>query len=233
MPLERYLSDKYLKDNPDWDMADSSWKSAMVLKLIKKNQLLPENFVEVGCGAGAVIAELSKSFPDSKFIGYDISPYAANFWDKYKSEKIRFECGNLADLNKEHHDILMALDVLEHVADPFEFLKSLLNSAEYFIFHIPLDLSAVSVLRERPLLYVRNKAGHIHYFTKGIAVSLLQQCGYTVVDCFYTDASYSKKSCKRIRTYLANLPRYVLNKINRDLCARMLGGQTLMILAKR
>lgn len=233
MPLERYLTDSYIKDNPDWDLVDSPWKAGMVLKLIEKHELQPENFVEVGCGAGAVIAELSKFFPASKFIGYDISPYAANFWDKYKSEKVSFECGNLTDLNKRHHDILLALDVLEHVADPFEFLKSLLNSADYFIFHIPLDLSAVSVLRESPLLYVRNKVGHIHYFTKGIAISLLQECGYTIVDCLYTDASYSKISSKRIRTYLANLPRYLLNKINRDWSARMLGGQTLMIFAKR
>ena len=233
MPLERYLTDNYLKNNPDWDVVDSPWKAGMVLKLIQKNQLQAENFVEVGCGSGAVIAELSKFFPDSKFIGYDISPYAAIFWNKYKSEKVSFECGNLIDLNKRRHDILMALDVLEHVADPFQFLKSLLNSANYFIFHIPLDLSVLSVLRESPLLYVRYKVGHIHYFTKGIAISLLQECGYTVVDCFYSDASFSKISSKRIRTYLANFPRYVLNMIDRDLCARMLGGQTLMILAKR
>ena len=233
MPIERYISGNYLKDNPDWDVSDSPWKAGMVFKMIEKNRLKPENFMEVGCGAGAVISELSKIYPASSFIGYDIAPSAANFWGKYKSSNVSFECGHFTDLNTKHHDILLALDVLEHVADPFIFLKSLLNSADYFIFHIPLDLSAASVLRESPLLYVRNKVGHIHYFTKGIAISLLQECGYSIVDCFYTDASYSKLSSKSIRTYLANIPRYVLNKINRDLSARIVGGQTLMVLAKK
>jgi hypothetical protein len=53
-------------------------------------------------------------------------------------------------------EVLMMLDVIEHLADPHDFLSKLHGKAKYYVFHIPLDLSAVSVFRETPLLYVRN-----------------------------------------------------------------------------
>lgn len=233
MPLERYTTDDYFKENPDWDISDSPWKADMVKRIIERNHLEPKSFLEVGCGAGAVLSELSKSYPESNFIGYDIAPAAAYFWDKYTSGNVNFTLGDFVNQNNGHYDVLMALDVLEHVADPFVFLRSLSNSAEYFIFHIPLDLCAASVIRETPLLYVRKKVGHIHYFTRGIAVSLLQECGYTVIDWFYTDASYSNPARKSVKAFLTSIPRYILNLVSRDVSARLIGGQTLLLLAKK
>lgn len=229
--LDRYINGDYLSKNPDWDVADSPWKAKNVVKILNSNKLKPKSVVEVGCGAGAVLAELEKSIHEARFFGYDIAPDASVFWERYKSTKVSFELGDFLQLNKQKYDILLLLDVIEHVADPISFLVSLREHADYFVFHIPLDLSAVNVIREKPLLFVRNKVGHIHYFTKGLALTLLEECGYSIVEWTYSGASTSSPQ-KTFKRRLANIPRYLISKINKDLSVRILGGETLLVLAK-
>lgn len=231
MPFEKYGSGDYKRDNPDWDMADSPWKAGLVLNTLQLNGIQPKSVVEVGCGAGAVLAELERDFPNTTFKGYDIAADAATFWVKHQSANISFEVGDFIQINKHHFDILLLLDVVEHVPEPFSFLVSLRGHADYFVFHIPLDLSSISVLREKPLLHVRNKVGHIHYFTKGLAISLLEECGYSVINWRYTGAAYNAPQ-RTWKTYLANIPRYLACKINKDLGVRLFGGETLIVLAK-
>ena len=112
-----------------------------------------------------------------------------------------------------------------------QFLLGIKRRAEFLVIHFPLDLSALSVLREKPLLYVRNKVGHIHYFTKGLAIELLKECGFEVVDFQYTGATFSAPQ-RDIKTKLFSLFRRLIYSINKDMGVRLLGGETLIILAK-
>jgi len=123
------------------------------------------------------------------------------------------------------------LDVFEHVPNPFDFLSQLQGRADYYVFHIPLDLNAISVIREAPLLYVREKVGHIHYYTKGLALALLEECGYQIMDWSYTGASFNAPQ-RALKTRLAQIPRHLVYAINKDMGVRLLGGETLMVLAK-
>ncbi|MFZ2170325.1 MAG: methyltransferase domain-containing protein [Methylococcaceae bacterium] len=231
-PIESYESGKYFENNPTWDEEDSPWKALQVRKLMSRNQLAPRSIVEVGCGAGGVLAALYDSLPEStKFVGYEIAPDACSFWGKHKDKGINFLLGDFLLEKNLHFDVLMLLDVVEHVPNPFDFLTAMSGRADYYVFHIPLDLSALDVLREFPLLNVRKKVGHIHYFTKGLALSLLEECGYEVLDTFYT-AAYASAPRTNWKKRLALLPRYLINKVLPDFGVRLLGGDTLMVLAK-
>lgn len=231
VPYEKYVSNDYLNHNPTWDYEDSPWKAKQVLLLMKMHGLKPGKIVEVGCGAGGVLLELRNVFPDAKFFGFDIAPNAARFWSRHKSERISFVVGDFLELNSQYFDVLLLLDIVEHVPDPFDFLTRLRVHADYYVFHMPLDLCALSVFREQPLLHVRRKVGHIHYFTKSLALSLLEECDYTVIDWFYTGAAFSVPQ-RTWRTKIASLPRRIAYSINKDLGVRLLGGETLMALAR-
>ena len=115
--------------------------------------------------------------------------------------------------------------------DPFTFLEQLHNTAEYFLLHIPLDLNAISVLRDKPIMEVRSKVGHIHYYTKNLALATLEDCGYEVISWKYTDASLNAPG-RSIKTRLAMLPRALLYALNKDFGVRALGGETLVVLAR-
>lgn len=230
-PYESYESGDYLAKNPTWDEEDSEWKAGQVLKLLERNQLTPRYIVEVGCGAGGILASLHDAMPTAEYSGFEIAPDASNFWDKYADKNIKFKVEDFLKKQTNYFDILLLLDVIEHVPNPFEFLSALHGRAEYFIFHIPLDLSAISVARESPLLEVRQKVGHIHYFTKGLALALIQESGFQVMDWFYTGASFSAPQVSW-KAKLARLPRRLANAINRDWGVRLFGGDTLMVLAQ-
>jgi cyclopropane fatty-acyl-phospholipid synthase-like methyltransferase len=211
-------------------MEDSPWKAAKVSELVHDAGLKPDSICEVGCGAGAILAALRGHFPKARLYGFDIAPDAARFWDQHAHADIIFETGDFLEINQRKYDLILTLDVIEHVQDPAEFLSRLRQHSEKFIFHIPLDLSALSVLREQPLLYVRRKVGHIHYFTKGLALALLDECGYEVLDWRYTGAAFSTP-VKSWKTRFAALPRRLAYWFNRDVGVRLLGGETLIVLA--
>ena len=80
------------------------------------------------------------------------------------------------------------MDVFEHVDDYLGFLKLCKNKAKHTIFHIPLDLSASAILRNR-LMAVRKSVGHLHYFMKETALATLVDAGYEIIDSFYTTGS--------------------------------------------
>jgi hypothetical protein len=127
-------------------------------------------------------------------------------------------------------DLLLCIDVFEHVEDYIGFLKKLRAKARVKIFHIPLDMSAQWVLRGGPILLSREQIGHLHYFNKDTALATLQDTGYEVSDWFYTPAALDKP--RSVKAKLARLPRQTLSAINPDLSARMLGGYSLLVQAQ-
>ena len=230
-PYESYESGDYLAKNPTWDEEDSDWKADQVLKMFDRNHLAPKSIIEVGCGAGGVLASLYDVLPEITYSGFDIAPDARKFWKKHSTKKITFLVGDFLKEQTAHFDVLLLLDVIEHIPNPFEFLSALRGRADYYVFHIPLDLSAMSVAREHPLLLVRQKVGHIHYFTKELALSQVQESGFQVLDWSYTGAAFTAPQGSW-KAKLARIPRRLAYAIDRDWGVRLFGGDTLMILAK-
>lgn len=227
----RYLGEDYGRENPSWDIEDSPWKVDQVVRMMRRHHLAPSSVAEFGCGAGAILAGLRGHFPDADLYGYDIAPGAAGFWGRYASARIEFTLGDFFQHSHRQYDVLLVLDVIEHLANPFDFLSRLSGHARQHIFHIPLDLSAVSVLREAPLLHVRKKVGHLHYYTKGLALTMLEEAGYQVVDSFYTGAGFTAPQ-RGWLARMASLPRRMVHAMAKDTGVRLFGGETLMVLAR-
>lgn len=231
-PTSQYLTKEYLERNPTWDVEDSPWKASIVVAALTRNAIQPSSICEVGCGAGGCLAELRTSYPDADLSGFDIAPDAAQFWKSYEALNIHFEVSDIQKKPTLKCDVLMLLDVIEHLADPHDFLEKLHGKAKYYVLHIPLDLSAMSVFRETPLLYVRNKVGHIHYYTKQLALSLLKESGYTVIDASYTQAAFSAPS-RSWKTLIARpIRRIIYTLLGKDRGVRLLGGETLIVVAQ-
>jgi len=227
----RYQSSDYLDHNPTWDEGDSPWKAAQVIRILDAQNIEPHTICEIGCGAGGVLATLRDSFPDAEMFGFDIAPDAARFWSAHAGKNIRFQVGDFLELKDRQYDLVLLLDVLEHIANPWDFLAALRDSGKYFVIHFPLDLSAMSVLREQPLLHARHKVGHIHYFTRNLALELLDECGFEVISSNYTGA-YLSGPQTGFGTRLARLPRKLTYMLMGDIGVRLLGGETLMVLAR-
>jgi SAM-dependent methyltransferase len=228
-----YYDGIYLSENPDWDRKDAPWKAVLVASILSDNKIEPYTLCEVGCGSGDVLLHLQKALPSVKMIGYDISPQAVQFWEQHTKTGggIDFQLGNFHEINRIKYDVLLMLDVFEHVCDPFSFLENSRRHATHFVFHIPLDLSASAIVRGYPLINVRKKAGHLHYYTKDLGLAILFDTGYEVLDWRYTGASLNSPN-RSLKTRLAALPRRIAYAVNKEIGVRLLGGETLLVLAK-
>jgi SAM-dependent methyltransferase len=227
----RYLDGDYAAKNPTWDSEDAPWKVGLIANLLRGQGVSPLSAVEIGCGAGGVIAGLRRYLPDANLYGFDITPDAARFWPQHADARIEFALGDFLESGDTRYDLILLLDVLEHVANPHGFLEAIRGRAANFVFHFPLDLSAASVLRETPLLESRDRVGHIHCFTKGLALALLRECDYEIVHWQYTGAAFASPQ-RTLKTRLATIPRFLAYALNKDWGVRLLGGETLLVLAR-
>jgi hypothetical protein len=120
-------------------------------------------------------------------------------------------------------------DVVEHVEDYIGFLRALRPRAKHKIFHIPLDMSVQSVLRCRPILESRRRLGHLHCFMKETALAALADTGYEVIEWTYTPVGLI---ATRFKARIAWLPRRLLLLVHQGLAVRLLGGHSLLVLAR-
>ena len=231
MKGEIYQDGSYLDNNPTWDIEDSPWKVLQINKLLEKNDINPTTIGEVGCGAGEIIKQLWISFDckaDSK--GFEISKQAYEICKKKAKDNLSY---HLEDITKtdEFFDLLLVIDVFEHVDDYIGFLRKLHKCAKYKVFHIPLDMSVQSVFRVSPILNARAKVGHLHYFNKETALMSLEYAGYKIIDSFFTAGGIETFRPGFGRKALF-LPRKLAYYLNQDLAARIFGGFSLMVLTE-
>lgn len=224
-----YHTGEYFQKNPQYHVEDSLWKAQQIQKLLFKQNLLVNSVCEIGCGGGEVLRQLQLQMPQSSvFFGYEISPYAYEICKSRENERLHFYLEDILVKDIKPVDLLLCLDVFEHVEDYLGFLRIVKQKAKYKIFHIPLDLSINSLLRYRSILYAREKVGHLHYFMKVTALATLRDTGYQIIDYIYTPSSLDRG--KGIKSKIAKLPRKVLYKINQDVAVRILGGYSLLVL---
>lgn len=226
-----YTTGEYLALHPTWHMEDSAWKAEQVLRMLKRNGLQPEKLCEIGCGAGGILAELQASLDDRcELRGYEISPQAYALCQERANPKLQFVLGNYFDEPAEDADVMLVMDVVEHIEDYLGFLKKLRGRARFIMLHVPLDLSLQSILRHTPEK-VRRSAGHLHYFTKEIFLDAMRDCGYDIVDWNYTGAAVERPS-RSLAMAIAKWPRKAVFHLSPDLATLALGGYSLLVLAQ-
>ena len=228
----RYCDGDYLSKNPSWHSEDSGWKAQQIQKMMRKHELRVDTVCEVGCGAGEILRRLHDTLDGTiRYVGYEISPQAHALSAAKQTDRLRFELKDLLAERDARFDLVLAMDVVEHVENPFDFLRSLKPKGRSTILHIPLDLSAHAVLRGIPLLRARETVGHLHYFTKDLALRLLAETGYEVVDHWYTCGSLDLPK-RSLATAVARVPRRLALRTGADWAVRMLGGFSLLVLAR-
>lgn len=227
-----YEDGTYLRNNPTWHEEDSPWKARQIAAILRRNQVAPQTVAEIGCGAGEVLNCLARELGDSVFCtGYDVSSQAIALSRKKERANLRFHRTDPLEKPDTVFDVMMAIDVFEHVDDYYGFLRKLRKTARHTVFHIPLDLSVQSVLRAHPIQNQRDIVGHIHYFTKETALAALKDTGYEVVDHCYTHGALELAN-RGWKANLMKLPRKALFALQPDLAVRLLGGFSLMVLAR-
>ena len=223
----------YLKKNPTWHVEGSPWKTSKIIELMNRNNLHPKTVAEIGCGAGEILNQLHQRLEDKTilFSGYEISPDAYELSKQRTKDRLVFFQEDLLASSKTF-DLLLLIDVFEHVEDYIGFIRKASNKGTYKIYHIPLDISFFYLFKNQ-LMVERNAVGHLHYFTKDTALATLTDTGQKIIDWFYTKHSlelYNKNLT--FKGKVMNFLRRLTYKYNPDLAVKLYGGFSLIVLTE-
>ena len=225
-----YSDGKYLADNPNWHLEDSIWKANEINKILSENKVDPKKIVEIGCGAGGILDQLSKIYPEARLVGFDISPQAIQLSQGFSTDRIKFVVGDFLNSPNENFDLAICADVFEHVDDYIGFLSKLSQRKTLTVFHIPLDFTLISSVMPHLLIRTRQLVGHLHYFNKSTAEATLTGCGFKIIESRIT-AGCLKFPNPGILGKLFWLIRKSVFLFSPTLAAQLLGGFSLLVLA--
>ena len=231
---ERYTRGEYEIHHPNWHAEDAPWKAEMVAAVMKSERVQPKRITEIGCGSGALLKELAQIFPDTEGLeGFDISPQAIGLAQQLQSGRLRFYCEDLLQMNGYSTDLLLVLDVLEHVDDFYGMLRSIHSISRQFIFHVPLDISCRTLLKPHVMLEQRERSGHIHYFSEEMVKWALQDTGFEIVHWEYTKPRIDIDSSKGLKGGIKKILRNLSYAISKKWSVKLWGGYSILILANR
>jgi SAM-dependent methyltransferase len=199
--------------------------------MIDRNHLEPHSICEIGCGAGEILRCLQRDMgKDVRLDGYEISPQAYQLAEPKANDRLRFHLKDILQEDPDvHFDLVLLIDLIEHLEDYGALVRKLKNRARFKMLHIPLDLTVQAAWRVKPLLQARKEIGHLHFFNRELALQALRDAGCAVLDSFYTPWGIDLAGGTAAGQAL-KLMRRCLYAANQDAAVRLLGGCSLMVL---
>lgn len=233
MAKDIYNDKTYLLNNSTWHEEDAGFKVDKIERLLKKYPISFKTVCEVGCGSGAILELLQKKYPDvTSWWGFDISKDAIEIAKKRENNSLKFEVVDITipQANTLIFDVMLVIDVIEHINNYFAFLDGIADKSKYYIFHIPLDMCMWSLFREGILIASKKRVGHIHNFTEDFIKSILEDHGFRILAQQYTEPVAKVISFKyRVIT----IARKLLYFFSPKFCSKTLGGYSIMLLTER
>jgi SAM-dependent methyltransferase len=229
--VNMYTNDQYLHSHPNWDGEEAVLKAGWIREMITRHGLPAGEIIEIGCGSGRILAELSKHYPDAYCKGYDISPKAIAIAKLYETGNVTFHEGS-HDNYTGKAQLGLLIDVLEHVPDYYGLLTSIHDKAARFIFHIPLDLACRSLLKPHLLEQQRNISGHIHYFSKEMVLWMLHDTRYQVIGWEYTKPISDAQAAGTLKARTKKTLRNLSFNFSKERAVKWWGGYSMLIAAR-
>jgi len=179
-----YTDGRYGGRNPTWHEEDAREKAVAIAEILHFGGLFPQSVADVGCGTGGVLMELkglldARGHTEVSYEGWDIAPDAIARAREREGLRISFTAADFL-ASERRVDLILCVDTFEHIGDDVGFLRGLSKRADHFVFRIPLDLSALDVLRPHRILAARRNWGHRHVYTRTLALELLREAGFRV-----------------------------------------------------
>lgn len=175
-----------IQHHAEWLRRGALHKADSIEMLLQRNKIKPQSILELGCGTGAVLGELSRRKLADAYYGVDFSEEAVH----YMTELYPEVQGAAADIVQNPNpfgeiefDVVIVCHTIEHLERPMEFLKATEHmNFKTMIAEVPLeDLffgRVKALIKDRS----KNAAGHVQFFTRQSFRDLLEEAGFSLQD---------------------------------------------------
>jgi SAM-dependent methyltransferase len=157
-----------------WRAIGARSKAAHVETLCREAGLAPRTVVEIGCGDGAVLAELARR--GWTVDGFELAQNAARrARERGVARKIETFDGVHVPAETDEYDLAVLSHVLEHVPDPLPLLREAARAGRWVAVEVPLEDNRSA---HRPAKReLARSAGHLHAFSRGDVLRLVSEAG--------------------------------------------------------
>ena len=140
-----------------------------IVKIVD-NQKDINNILDAACGEGLVIAEINEYRSNLKIDGFDIAEQSIDYARKILPNN-KFFIGDILniDIADNSYDLVMALEVLEHLNEPIKAIKELARvSKKYVLISVPFEpwFSIGNILSGKNLKRFGQDEDHKQFWTK-------------------------------------------------------------------
>lgn len=170
-------ADRYAR----WRSLGAIGKAEHVIELCGQAAVAPSSTLDVGCGDGALLAELGTRGFGGRLAGMEISePAAAIARDRVAEAQIGLFDGERLPLEDRSHELGILSHVLEHVPAPAALLAEVARVCRTVVFEVPLEANWSA---RRPAKRVHAaEIGHLQRLDRAAARRIATAAGLTVAE---------------------------------------------------
>jgi len=184
-----------------WRELGARAKAEHVVELAARIGLRPRSLVDVGCGDGAVLAELSRRGFAREYAGFDVAEPAVEVLRARRLPELRrvevFD-GRRLPVDDRAFDLSLLSHVLEHVEDAATLIGEAARVAPAVLVEVPLERN-VSAGREQAA-GTREEIGHLQRFDRAAVRTLVEQAGLEIA------AELSDPLRREVHLFFADTP---------------------------
>jgi SAM-dependent methyltransferase len=159
-----------------WRALGARSKAAHAFDLCSRAELFPTTLVEIGCGDGALLSELSGLA--AVVDGFELSPTAIELARRRNipgARRLEAYDGTRVPAGDGAYDLAVLSHVLEHVPDPAPLLAEAARVASHVLVEVPLEANRSAARPAKRAEAAR--IGHLHAFDREQVQALLAQTG--------------------------------------------------------
>lgn len=180
--------------------------------------------MDIGCGAGHLMIMMKENGLSVE--GLEVSPILVKALLK---DKLKVYCCDIKELKKRNkkYDLVTMNQVLEHVVDPENFVKSvnrIVNKSGYLILAVPYIWGIIpKILRTK--WYGLGYGQHLNFFSKESIRILLERNGFKVLESKLLSVDYAHPKFPLILNRIAGAIMFMTTKLGL--------GDNLFVIAKK
>jgi SAM-dependent methyltransferase len=161
-----------------WRALGARAKAAHVVDLCARAAVRPRSLVEIGCGDGSLLAELSARGLAPMLDGFELSSAAAAMAAERGIPGVRTVApydGAHVPVSDGAYDLAVLSHVVEHVPDPAPLLAEAARVASWVLVEVPLEANRSA--RRPGKRRLAAETGHMHAFDRAAVGALLAGAG--------------------------------------------------------
>lgn len=227
---------EYINKNPGLHDSDAKSKINLINHILLPIHSKFDSIVDVACGSGTVLLEISKRYHSRKNLGIDISEKMIEVAKNNDFErKVMWITSDTYKLKINNYELILAIDIVEHTKDDLRFLNHIKQFGKFIVIKVPIEINFINKLvktfsfgRIDECKHTKEKYGHLNHYSEKDIMYLIKKAGLCIISKQYSHLPKRSMGFWEV-IRIALFPLWYISKV---LYLRINGGFLVLLVKK-